>query len=102
MSFTDFDIYALADFKNILFIGFKNYQNLITDPLFWTALKNTLYFVVIGGPLSVIVSLSVAILVNSKVAKFKTFFRTIFLFQLLQQLLQFQLFGNIYITHDLV
>ncbi|MEK7819010.1 MAG: sugar ABC transporter permease [Bacteroidota bacterium] len=78
MSFTDFDIYALADFKNILFIGFKNYQNLITDPLFWTALKNTLYFVVIGGPLSVIVSLSVAILVNSKVAKFKTFFRTIF------------------------
>jgi multiple sugar transport system permease protein len=76
MSFTDFDIYALADLKNLRFIGFDNYVRLLQTPLFWQALFNTLYFVVLGVPLSIIVSLGAALLLNSHLARFKAFFRT--------------------------
>lgn len=75
MSFTDFDIYALSNLKYLRIIGFGNYARLLTDPLFWQALKNTFYFVLIAGPLNVLVSLSAALLLNSKLVKFKSFFR---------------------------
>ncbi|MDM7322811.1 MAG: sugar ABC transporter permease, partial [Gammaproteobacteria bacterium] len=45
---------------------------------FWTALTNTLYFVLLGGPLSVALSLGAALLVNSRLTCCKTFFRTVY------------------------
>jgi multiple sugar transport system permease protein len=75
LSFTDFDIYALADLDNLRFVGFDNYIELLQTPLFWKALGNTLYFVGVGVPLSIVVSLGAALLLNSKLAKFKPFFR---------------------------
>ena len=78
ISFTDFDIYALADLKNLRFVGFKNYIELLQTPLFWKALSNTLFFVFVGGPLSMAASLGAAILLNSQAAKFKNLARTIF------------------------
>jgi len=75
ISFTDFDIYSIGDYANISFIGVRNYSRLFQDVLFWTSLKNTFYFVVLAGPLSVAVSLFAAILLNSKLVKFKGLFR---------------------------
>lgn len=75
ISFTDFDIYALGDFSTIRFIGFNNYIKLFDDPLFYTALKNTFYFVIMAGPLSIAVSLGAALLLNSKLVKYKSIFR---------------------------
>jgi len=75
MSFTDFDIYSLGDISKVRFVGFKNYIELFKHPLFWKALGNTAYFVFIGGPLSIFVSLMAALLINSKMLKFKSFFR---------------------------
>ena len=76
LSFTDFDIYALADWRNLRFVGLGNYGRLLETPLFWQALGNTLYFVVIGVPLSIGTSLCAALLLNSRLAKFHGFFRT--------------------------
>lgn len=76
MSFTDFDIYALADLRNMRFIGLDNYLHLLQTPLFWQALANTLYFVVVGVPVSIIASLGAALLLNSPLARFKNFYRT--------------------------
>jgi len=76
LSFTDFDIYALADLRNLRFVGLSNYFQLLTSPSFWHALGNTLYFVVIGVPLSLGVSLGTALLLNSRLVWFKSFFRT--------------------------
>ena len=76
LSFTDFDIYALADLRNLRFVGLGNYFQLLTSPSFWHALGNTLYFVVIGVPLSLGVSLGTALLLNSRLVWFKSFFRT--------------------------
>ena len=78
MSFTDFDIYAIGSPETIRFMGLHNYQLVLTDPEFWRALRNTLYFVVVGGPLSVATSLAAALLVNAKVARWKGLFRTIY------------------------
>ena len=76
MSVTDFDIYALADWRNLRFVGFGNYVRLLETPLFWQALWNTLYFVIVGVPLSIVASLGAALLLNSRLAKFHGFFRT--------------------------
>ena len=75
LSFTDFDIYSLANFHYARFVGFRNYVRLFDDPLFWKACVNTLYFLLVGGPLSIAVSLAAALLLNSKLVRFKTFFR---------------------------
>lgn len=78
MSFTDFDIYSLGNFSYIQFVGFRNYIQIFNDALFWMALKNTFYFVIVGGPLSISVSLTAALLINSKLIKFKGLFRLIY------------------------
>ncbi|MDI6802796.1 MAG: sugar ABC transporter permease [Bacteroidota bacterium] len=78
MSFTDFDIYSLGNIQYVRFVGFRNYLQLFNDPLFWQAFQNTFYFVLVGGPLSVAVSLAAAILLNSKLVRFKSFFRVIY------------------------
>jgi multiple sugar transport system permease protein len=76
LSLTDFDIYALADPANLRFVGLRNYVDLLGDPLFWQALGNTVYFVVVGVPLSVGASLGAALLLDSKLGRFQGFFRT--------------------------
>lgn len=78
MSFTDFDIYSLGNFDYLRVTGFDNYKKLLNEPLFWTALKNTFYFVLVGGPLSVAASLGTALLLNSKLIKYKSIFRMIY------------------------
>jgi len=76
LSVTDFDIYALADWRNLRLVGLHNYIELLATPLFWRALANTLYFVAVGVPLSITVSLGTALLLHSRVVRFKAFFRT--------------------------
>jgi multiple sugar transport system permease protein len=78
LSFTDFDLYAIGDPSNARFVGLGNYQSVLANPDFWKALGNTFYFVIVGGPLSVLVSLAAALLVHSKRAKFPGFFRTVY------------------------
>jgi multiple sugar transport system permease protein len=75
MSFTDFDIYALGSLDTVRFVGFNNYLRLFEDPLFWQSLLNTCYYVVLATPFSIVISLSAALLLNSKLVKFKGIFR---------------------------
>ena len=76
LSLTDFDIYALADLRNLRFVGLDNYLHLLQRPLFWRALANTLFFVVLGVPLSISTSLGTALLLNSRLARFQGLYRT--------------------------
>ncbi len=76
LSLTDFDIYALANLANLRFVGLANYMRMLQTPLFWQALGNTLYFVVAGVPLSIGVSLGSALLLHSRLACCRSFFRT--------------------------
>ena len=76
MSFTDFDIYALADLKNLRFVGFGNYVDLVRTPLFWKAFGNTCYFAFVGAPLAIAVSLAMAMALNVPGIGLKSLFRT--------------------------
>ena len=78
LSLTDFDIYAIAHPDRLRIVGFANYAGLLHEPRFWTALRNTVYFVVVGGPLSVAVSLGAALLLSARLVRFRGFFRTVF------------------------
>jgi multiple sugar transport system permease protein len=75
---TDFDLYGISDFSTARFVGTGNFAALLHDPVFWKALGNTFYFVLVGGPLSVAVSLGAAMLVNARLVRFKGFFRTVY------------------------
>ncbi|WP_229474371.1 carbohydrate ABC transporter permease [Pseudoduganella lurida] len=78
MSLTDFDIYALADLRNLRFVGLRNYIELLQTPLFWRALANTFYFVIVGVPLSMAASLGAALLLDARVTWLKGLFRTVY------------------------
>lgn len=72
--------YSLCDYSVLLppvFVGFDNYIELFQDKLFWKSLWNTTFFAVGSVALGVVVALTLAILLNSKV-KGLAFYRTVF------------------------
>ena len=72
--------YSLCDYSVLLppvFIGLDNYLDLAKDPLFWRSLGNTAYFATGSVSLGLLVSLSLALLLNSKV-KGVGLYRTVF------------------------
>ncbi|WIV13963.1 sugar ABC transporter permease [Proteiniborus sp. MB09-C3] len=74
MSFyTDFDYLTDEVYRR----GLDNFQYVLTDPDFYLALKNTFIFVLGAVPLSIIVSLGFALLLNSNI-KLKNFFRSVY------------------------
>ena len=76
LSLTNFDLYSLADYSNTGFVGFANYAELVRTPLFWKALGNTFYFVLVGVPLSIALSLGAALLLNGAADRLVGLFRT--------------------------
>jgi len=78
LSVTDFDIYSIGDPDLVRFVGAANYRTLASEPLFWKALKNTLYFVLLGVPATMGVALAAALGVTAGVTRFKPVFRTIY------------------------
>jgi len=76
LSLTDFDLYGLADLSTVRFVGLDNYLRLLQTPPFWQALANTLYFVAVGVPASISLSLGTALLLNARIAKWQALFRT--------------------------
>jgi len=73
--------YSFTDFKILQephWVGLDNYQRMASDPVFWKALGNTLYLVLIGIPLAVMSALGIALLLNVKRIVGIGVFRTIF------------------------
>jgi multiple sugar transport system permease protein len=78
LSVTDFDIYSLGNASLARFVGWRNYVNLVHNPTFWTAVRNTFYFALVGGPLTVAASLGAALLVNARAVRLRGLFRTVY------------------------
>ncbi|ENN85325.1 binding protein-protein-dependent transport system inner membrane component [Rhizobium freirei PRF 81] len=55
LSFTDWDLMNPPNF-----IGIANYQKLFSDPEFWKVFKNTFTYLLIGTPISLLVSFTIA------------------------------------------
>jgi multiple sugar transport system permease protein len=72
--------FAFCDYSVLrppIWTGLDNFITLFNDDVFWKALGNTVYFTVFYLPLSLVVSLGLAMLLNTKV-KGMAFYRTIF------------------------
>lgn len=73
---------SLCDYQTLTsktkFIGLQNYQRLLSDPLFWKALKNTVIFTFVTVPITTAISLFLANLLNSRLIRFKNFFQSVF------------------------
>lgn len=61
------------------FIGLGNYSELVGDPLFWNAFKNTIVFLVLAVPLRVGLALLLAIILNAQFPLVRVFRTAIFL-----------------------
>lgn len=73
LSFTDWQLGNDV----INFIGFDNYVHLFNDEIFYTSFKNTIKYVLIVLPTSVLGGLFIALLIESE-SSGKAFYRTIF------------------------
>jgi multiple sugar transport system permease protein len=71
-SFTSFSMFGSAKW-----IGLTNYADLMTDNDWWTSLYNTIYLLIFTVPLSLVLGLALALLVNIKV-RGQAIYRTIF------------------------
>ena len=57
--------------------GLSAFQYVLTDPVFWTAARNTLILLLVALPITVLLALVIALLINS-ITKFQGFFQSIF------------------------
>lgn len=60
------------------FVGIDNYRAVLADPMFWSAVRITLVFMLIVAPLRVFGAFFLAILLNSPKLPFSAFFRTMY------------------------
>ncbi|GAF23849.1 N-acetyl-D-glucosamine ABC transport system, permease protein 1 [Bacillus sp. JCM 19047] len=78
ISFTDMDLRGISNWSAISFVGIENYRVLLSDPIFWTSMYNTFFYVIIGVPLVIISSLGAALLLNYSSNKLFRLFRVIY------------------------
>lgn len=72
MSFTEWDILSSPKW-----VGLGNFKTIFTDPLFYQSIKVTMTYTLFSVPLSVIISVFIAMLLNNKLHGMD-FFRTVF------------------------
>ena len=70
--------YKTAGPRNQIFIGFKNYEFLFSDVLFWIAVGNTTAFVIAYLCVQIPGALGLAMLLNHKLVRCRSFFRFAF------------------------
>ncbi|CAM5783477.1 MULTISPECIES: carbohydrate ABC transporter permease [Brevibacillus] len=68
ISFTDYDMLNPPEWT-----GLANYSKMIDDPLFWKALKNTLYFTILLVPIKTALALVLAVALNQKLKGLKLY-----------------------------
>ena len=69
--------YKTGDFgKGNIFVGLKNYEKVLGDTEVWQALWNTVKYAIVEVPLSIVIALLLAVLLNRKL-KGRGVFRTI-------------------------
>ncbi|MCY7417048.1 MAG: sugar ABC transporter permease [Chloroflexi bacterium] len=61
------------------FIGLQNYQDALADPVFITAIRNSIYYTIVWVPVTMTLGLSLALIVNQKL-RGQTFFRAAYYF----------------------
>jgi multiple sugar transport system permease protein len=99
VSLTDLNITGLANYSNIHFVGLGNYRTLFADPVFWSSLRNTAFFIVIGVPTIIVSSLAVAIALNQSTSRWFRALRVFYFFPAITAIVAISLiWGYLYNT----
>ncbi|MEY3479916.1 MAG: hypothetical protein RIQ71_691 [Verrucomicrobiota bacterium] len=72
--------FSLCDYSVLsdpVYIGAENYRELVQDEVFWLALRNTFFFAAVSIPLSTVLAIGLAVLLNQPV-RGRGIYRTIF------------------------
>lgn len=94
--YLSFNEYNILNRQNS-FVGLSNYKNMLQDEVFWIALKNTTIFAVGTVPFITLLSIVLAVVIDSKFTKFKNFFRASYFLPSVTSLVVISLiFTNIY------
>jgi multiple sugar transport system permease protein len=75
MSFTSFGLRDITNPIGASFVGVDNYAKLLSDATVWKSLGNTVYFVVVGVPLTLALGLVIANALSRGITRFRTAFR---------------------------
>ena len=96
LSFTEYHTLT----NQAIWIGFENYIHVFQDQLFWRALLNTTIFTFGTVPVTTILALLLAVLLNSRTVRFSSFFRAAYFMPTVTSLVVVSLiFTNLY-TRD--
>lgn len=71
-SFTDYDVVSSPKW-----VGLENYRQLMSDPQLTAAVKNTLYYTALFVPLTIVISVAIAMLLNLEI-RGMSIYRTVF------------------------
>jgi multiple sugar transport system permease protein len=75
MAVTDIRSRDLRNPLAVRFVGLDNFAAVFADPVFRKAAMNTAVFVLVGVPLTLCLSLAIAVVLNSGITRLKTFFK---------------------------
>ena len=64
LSLTD---YSVGSISSVNWVGLENYQQMSADPLFWRSLGNTAVYLVMSVPLTLLLALIIALLLNTEI-----------------------------------
>ena len=94
MSFTNWNVFGKADW-----VGLANFQRLIGDGSFRISVVNTLYYSAMHIPLTIVVSLGLALLLNNKL-RGVAFFRTAAFFPYITSIVAIAVVWNLLFSPD--
>ncbi|WP_207205327.1 carbohydrate ABC transporter permease [Microbacterium protaetiae] len=94
ISFTNWNVFGVAHWT-----GLANFQRLLGDATFKTAFVNTLYYAVMHIPLTLVVSLGIALLLNTRL-RGVAFFRTAAFFPYITSIVAIAMVWNLMFSPD--
>lgn len=71
-------VYDWSTLKNMTFVGLDNYTRAFGDKVFWTTMKNSLFWIITTVPVQAALGFFFAYIVEERLRKGKGFFRTVF------------------------
>jgi multiple sugar transport system permease protein/alpha-1,4-digalacturonate transport system permease protein len=94
LAFTSWNVFGAAKW-----IGTANFTRMVGDASFWTAFRNTVYYTVFHIPLTLVVSLGLAVLLNQKL-RGVAFFRTAAFFPYITSIVAIAVVWNMLFSPD--
>jgi ABC-type sugar transport system permease subunit len=61
------------------FVGLENYVDIVRDPFFWNAFRNTFFYTIVVVPVQLLIALGLAVILDAKWLRARSIFRFVFL-----------------------